>query len=791
MTDSRWQRVEQLFHEARALPTEHRTSFLSQACAGDDVMLRAVLRMIDATSAADALFENPAALAALIEPAPPTGADPMQGALLGVWRLDKPLASGGMGDVYLAHRADDQFQKKAAVKLLRRGFHSEHLRRRFLAERQILAGLEHPNIARLLDGGLSADGMPYLVMEFVEGRPLDGYCNSHNLNVRQRLGIFRHVLAAVSYAHHNMVIHRDLKPSNVMVSESGEVKLLDFGIAKLADEPDEGEMTSTTSVMMTPRYASPEQALGKLVNAQSDVYSLGIMLFELLCGRSPYASTQRTVAEWFQAIQNEECPPPSQAAPSPTLRKELAGDLDLIVAKALRKDSQERYSSVEQFDSDIQAFLQGRPIQARPQTAAYRLGKFARRHRAGVAASVTAVVLLVAGLVSTLWEAHIAERERGRAEKRFEQVRELARASLFDLFDIVKDIPGSTAAQQMLITKALANYEKLAKEATGDPEMLGELAEGYARMGNLYGNPYYNNLGDTGKALQTYRRGLDLLTGIPEGTGLPSLEKTRALLLTSLGEVTAYTGHTQEGIEHIRHCIRLLDALHNRYPQAADLVMELGSARGTLGDHLAGIGTGVILDKEGALKEYQVQMAIDEDVAKRSDVTPEIKTRARRGISIACMKIGQCMQDFGRLEEALPWYQRSLEALDRMDAVENSTLANMRLRTTLLRSKASALLTANRPKEAVTTLSPAIDTLRGLYQRDPQNQQFGYALVTFLKTRGDAFVQSGDQPAALDDYREAERRAAAQAQDDPTNKVLKGRLDDLHKALADLATPKK
>jgi non-specific serine/threonine protein kinase/serine/threonine-protein kinase len=791
MTDSRWQRVEQLFHEARALPKDERTSFLSQVCAGDDVMLNAVLRMIDATSAADALFENPGALASLIDPPVPPSVDPVLGTMLGVWRIDQTLASGGMGDVYLAHRADDQFQKKAAAKLLRRGFHSEHLRRRFLAERQILAGLEHPNIARLLDGGLSADGMPYLIMEFVEGQPLDVYCNSRNLGLRARLEIFRHVCSAVSYAHHNMVIHRDLKPSNVMVTTGGEVKLLDFGIAKLVDEPDDGELTSTTSVMMTPRYASPEQAQGKLVNAQSDVYSLGVMLFELLCGRSPYSTTQRTVAEWFVAIQNEECPPPSHAVQSPALRKELSGDLDLIVAKALRKDPQERYASVEQFAGDLQSYLEGRPILARPQTATYRLGKFVRRHRMGVLASSAAVLLLIAGIITTLWEAHIATMERLKAEKRFVQVRDLARLSLFDLFDIVKDMPGSTSAQKLLITKSLAHYENLAKEATGDPQMLGELAEAYSRLGNLYGNPYSTNIGDTRKALETYRRGLELLKGIPEGSGPIPLEKSRALLYSSLGEVTAYSGDTPKGVEYMRHCIRLLEALDARDPNSAEILVELSGARGTLGDHLAGIGTGIILDKEGSIAAFKSQLATVEALSKRTDIAPEVLTRARRGVSIACMKLGQCMQDYGRNEEALPWYRRSIEALDRMDAMEHSSLANMRIRTTLVRGQAAALLTLGRPKEAVAVLNPAIDTLRNLYQRDPQNRQFGYGLVTFLKSRGDIYQQAGETTAALDDYREAERRATLQVQEDPANAVIKGRLDDLRKLIAEMAVGKK
>jgi len=479
MQESRWAQVETLFHEACALPSEARRSFLEINCGGEPRVVDIVLQLIEARPTADAVFDKPVTLAPVLpEIADSDPAPSLIGSLCGRWRLEKQIGSGGMGEVFLAQRADDQFSMKAAVKLVRRGFDSDHTRRRFINERQILARLEHTSIARLLDGGIAADGLPYLVMEFVEGEPLDAYAAARRLGVRACLGLFLHVCDAVRHAHGFLIVHRDLKPQNIFVSAAGEVKLLDFGIAKLLDDTGPGEETGTANVLLTPRYASPEQVMGRTVTVQSDVFSLGVILFELLCGRSPYSNTQRSVAEWFRAIESEEAPQASLTATDPAARRELAGDLDQILAKALAKEPRERYVSVEQFALDIGRHLDGQPVSARPLTLWYQAGKFVRRHRTAVAAAVLVLLALSGGLAATLWQAHVARTERNKAEKRFEQARDLARLTMFNLFDAVRDLPGSTPTQKLLLTKSLAHYERLAVEAGGDPTMLAELARG-------------------------------------------------------------------------------------------------------------------------------------------------------------------------------------------------------------------------------------------------------------------------------------------------------------------------
>ena len=790
MSDPRWLQVEELFHRVRGLEPQEREACLQQVPAGDERIVAAVRRLLAAAPEADSRFERPPSLAGLLEGMEPPvagAAGEMEGSLVGVWRIDRKLASGGMGDVYLAHRADDQFRKQAAVKLLRRGFDSELMRRRFRTERQILASLEHPGIARLLDGGIHSDGSPYLVMEYVEGETVDSHCQRQQLGVRERLLLFRQICQAVGSAHASLVVHRDLKPSNILVTAAGAVKLLDFGIAKLLDAPEAGEATSSTSVLMTPRYASPEQVLGKPAGTQSDVYSLGVLLFELLCGRSPYARTERSMAEWFAVVPNEEAPPASRVAERAEWRRQLSGDLDLIVAKALRKEPAERYSSVEQLEADVARYLAGEPILARPQTARYMAGKFIRRHRGGVAAIGLALLGLSGGLVAALWGVHVANQERQRAELRFSQVRQLARLSLFDLFDVVKDIPGSTAAQQLLVSKSLEHFERLARESAGDPALLAELAAGYGRLADLSGNPYQANLGDPAKAVEVYRKGLDVLRAVPEGQGGAALERSRAILWRGLGEVTAYLGDAPKGVEMLRRAVRLLEGVAARDASDVETAVELASTRGSLGDFLGGIGGGPVVDRKASIDCFTRELDDWRKIASLPGVAAATTQRARRGGVTAGMKLGNAALGEGRNEEALGRYRAALSELERIDGGDQKSLPSVRLWTMLLRGQSQALIGLSRAREAVDAVSPALAVLRDLARRDPANQQFSYGVTVTLRTHAEALNLAGDPAGALADYRELQQRLKDQLAADPGNATTQGRLAEVEQAIGDLA----
>ena len=370
--------------------------------------------------------------------------------LCGAYRLERLLGSGGMGSVYLAERVDGEVNQRAAVKLLRPGADSRHLRDRFLAERQILANLSHPNIAKLLDAGHREDGQPYLVMEYVEGQPIDVYAKA--LGIRLKVNLFLKVCAAVSYLHRNLVVHRDLKPANILVTAEGEPKLLDFGIAKVLDLLSDPGVTQMA--MLTPDFASPEQALGRAASTASDVYSLGAVLYSLLTGGSPHIFAGRSLGEIVAEIATGKIAPPSRFMPA------LKGDLETILLRALRKDPQERYATVDEFSEDLESYLKSRPIRARKGETLYRMGKFLQRRWLPVATTAFAVAALVGGVFE-------ANHEREIAHQRFMQVRQLA-DRFVELHDDVTQLPGSTKIREKMVTTALNYLGNLSRNDSKD-----------------------------------------------------------------------------------------------------------------------------------------------------------------------------------------------------------------------------------------------------------------------------------------------------------------------------------
>jgi serine/threonine protein kinase len=389
---------------------------LDRACGGDDALRREVESLLEADSESEgfieqAPFELPRELFAENGSA--------AGQQFGAYKVISEIGRGGLGTVYLAARADEQYQKRVAIKLVRRGLDTDDILRRFRNERQILAQLEHPNIARLIDGGTTDDGRPYFVMEYIEGEPILTYCETKKLTITGRLQLFRKVCAAVTYAHQHLVIHRDLKPSNILVRQDGEPKLLDFGIAKVLSADDNASFTLTIPALrvMTPEYASPEQIKGGPITTTSDVYSLGVLLFELLTGQRPYKIDNRTPDEIARTIAEQEPTRPSHVMASPSgydsrftshHSRSLRGDLDNIVLMAMRKEPVRRYTSVGQFSEDIRRHLEGLPVIARKDTWSYRSSKFVRRHKVGMLGAALVLLALVAGIIAFAIEARVA-----------------------------------------------------------------------------------------------------------------------------------------------------------------------------------------------------------------------------------------------------------------------------------------------------------------------------------------------------------------------------------------------
>ena len=423
MSQEHWQQIRDLFDIAKEMEPDARAAWLATAN-GDELVCAEVRKLLAALEQAGEFIERPAAFSLVNLPMEAHELT-TAGRRIGPYQTLREIGRGGMGVVWLATRADDAYQKQVAIKLVWTGPESGEVLRRFRQERQILANLEHPNIARMLDGGTTEEGWPYVVMEYIEGQSITHYCTVHQLTLNERLQLFRTVCDAAQYAHQNLVVHRDLKPGNILVTESGTVKLLDFGIAKLLNpdlSPDDSAATRTGLHLMTPEYASPEQVRGEAITTASDVYSLGVVLYELLTGQRPYQFKNHSLQEIERVICEQEPAAPSRSQKSEEkadvvflpssefrlLTSALRGDLDNIVLMALRKEARQRYGSVEQLSEDLRRYLAGEAVQARKDTLGYRAGKFVRRHRISVATAAVIFITLLGGIVATSWQAAVA-----------------------------------------------------------------------------------------------------------------------------------------------------------------------------------------------------------------------------------------------------------------------------------------------------------------------------------------------------------------------------------------------
>jgi serine/threonine-protein kinase len=477
MNPERWQRIEEVFRSLVARPAGEREAYLTRVCDGDEDLQQEVLSLLARDTAEDFLRDPIAGAAISLTAEPP---DDQTGTRIGSYRLTRLIGRGGMGAVYEALRDDDQFHQQVALKLIKRGMDSDFVRERFRRERQILASLDHPYIAHLLDGGTTADGQPYFVMEFVAGEPITEYCLRRELALNDKLTLFRDVCAAVQHAHQKLVVHRDLKPSNILVTDEGTPKLLDFGIAKLlaSDSGRAVTRTETALRLMTPDYASPEQVRGGAITTATDVYALGAVLYELLTALRPHQIETYSPLEIERAICDTEATRPSEAvrqqadAPAKLVRQ-LAGDLDNIVMMALRKEPERRYRSVEQFSEDLRRYLSGLPITARPDTFVYRAGKFVRRNRVAVVAATLIVLSLLGGIIATTYSARQARAERDRANQAAATAQTVTRSfiSVFEFAD-----PGNAKGNAITARELLdQGAEKVVRDLKDQPVVQAKL----------------------------------------------------------------------------------------------------------------------------------------------------------------------------------------------------------------------------------------------------------------------------------------------------------------------------
>lgn len=674
--DKRWQQIKKIFSKAIELDGGEREQFLRQSCKNDPGILQEVESLIRAHEAQGPLDQS-------IDEIKSTAisgwnqAD-RQGAIVGPYKIRKELGRGGMGNVYLAERVDEQFRQQVALKLLHTGFTNENQIRRFLAERQILASLNHDNIAGLLDGGITEHGQPWFAMEYVEGQSIDQFCNSRRLTVHQRLELFLNVCKTIGYAHRQLVVHRDLKPSNIMVKKDGTVKLLDFGIAKVLNRddvnPEQAPVTKTGLLPLTPAYASPEQVKGEVVTTASDIYQLGMILYELLSGRRPYDVTGRTPSELEEIICEQEPTRPSTAitqhsenntgspaTPVPEgaghpseprlLQKKLRGDLDTIILKALRKEPGRRYSSAEQFAEDIERYLAGLPVTAHPDSHSYRIRKFIRRHKIGVA-SIAAFVLLLAGYAVTItWHSqrtHAALEQARQEAAKAEQVT----GFLMGMFESGR--PGEMPSDNITARELLDRGIEEANRLDDQPEIQAQMYEVVGRV-NL-------SLGQFNKAESPLEKSLEIRKA---HFGAHHPETARSL--HHMGLYHHRTGDYKKADRLIR------EALDIRQSYFGNEDIAVASSLNSLADLLHSTGN------------------YDEAETIYRQVLPlrrELLGEEHHDVNSTLYRLGNLLQDLGRYDEAEEKLKQSIELTKKLKGERHlDTASNMISLALLLRNQ--------------------------------------------------------------------------------------------------------
>ena len=584
----------------------------------------------------------------------PPGIGP--GSLIGAYRLLDRIGVGGMGEVFRGERADGVFAGLVAIKLTRPGVASHDLLRRFRVERQILATLKHPNIVTLHDGGATATGQAYLIMEYVDGVPVTEYCRAHALTLQDRLRLFLEICKGVHHAHRHAVVHRDLKPANVLVGQDGVPKVVDFGIAKLLDQEAGADATAVglTPGPLTPNYASPEQLRGLPVTTSTDIYALGVILYELVAGVRPYDTQGQTLDRVLEIVMHTEPARPSAAraaesAPSlPYRRADLGGDVDAIVLKAMHKDPAARYASAGELARDIERHLGGDPILARPPSTGDVLRRLAARHKALVAVTSLAVVAILAALGVALWQRQIARREQARAEQRFRDVRQLANALIFKIHDAVTPLPGSTPVRRTILAEAIGYLERLEAESAGDVPLTLELAAAYRQLGGILGDPQRANLGARDEALRMFERARKMTTPLVTRTAHYDIFQSVIDANAALAAIHSQGGDRTSALAAAREALDYAKQFEQARPRDDRGATLVGRASFTVA---------LLLPTGESRPVWEETLAIYERLLA---ATPT-DANAQRNVALVCKYLAPQIENAGDLDGALPCHRRALE----------------------------------------------------------------------------------------------------------------------------------
>jgi serine/threonine protein kinase/tetratricopeptide (TPR) repeat protein len=798
MNPERWRQIDELLQSALRLPSGGRTAFLRQACNGDAALEHEVQSLLAAQGEIDGFLDRPALELAAEEmargdPAQLLAFDAQPGQSIGPYRLIELLGAGGMGEVWRAEQSEP-IRRAVALKLIKPGMDTRAVVARFDSERQALAMMDHTNIAKVFDAGATPAGRPFFVMELVPGVPITDYCDEHRLTIKQRLLLFLQVCDGVQHAHQKAIIHRDLKPSNILVEEvDGKPvpKIIDFGLAK-AITHDGGARSMFTELGMmigTPSYMSPEQAGSQdaTIDTRTDVYSLGVVLFELLVGAPPFSSKdiRGSGAEpTLRQIREAEAPRPSvkfaalgsatQDAASARGEKaafqlrQLRGDLDWITLKTIEKDRARRYSSVSELAADIRRHLSDQPVLAGPPSATYRARKFVRRHRGGVAAGSLAALTMIAGIITTTFEARrarvqeqLAKEAQAKAERRFNEVRKLAHSVLFDYHDAIKNLPGATPVRERLVRDSLQYLDGLAGEVTSDRSLLRELASAYERVADVQGGTLEANLGNTVGAIESGKKALHirvlLLASDPKNA---DLKRELASSYFKIGTLLWETGDMSGAADYLRQAVRLREDLAKAAPADLERQHELSAAYDRMGMLLLDQG-----DAATALTHFRRSLGIVSSVPDAE----QGRESTRRSISVEYEHIGSALLELDDLPGAL---ENNGRALSLRAALSKDFPLNVDHQRTLQVSyynQGEILARIGRTQAALDSYREQVRIGEKLSRADPQNEQYRGDLAYGLIRVGDMRFKLARYPEALASYKLSQDLRSADVKADPAN----------------------
>ncbi len=766
--------IHRLFEAACKLPTAGQEPYL-ESQTDDPEVRREVLSLLAHDALAEHFFADAIRSATS---SIKSSMDLVPGSRIGAFTIVRMVGRGGMGAVYLATRADGVFQQSVAIKVI--DSNSALLRARFQQEREILARLNHPNIARLLDGGETPSGLPYLVMEFVPGEQIDAFCDQQGLDLRARLGLFLQVAAAVQHAHRRLIVHRDLKPGNILIGEDGTPKLLDFGIAKVLDTSPEAKVSTR---VMTLEYASPEQVRGGEITTASDIYSLGAVLYRLLTGRPPHSTDGLSPLDAARQIAEQAVP---RAGNVPV-------DVAAILEKALHTDPSHRYRSVDELSDEIHRYLDGKAVLAVPDSFAYRTAKFLRRHWIPVSAMAAVLLALTLGTVVSLWQARVAER-------RFAEVRQLSNRFLFEFEGAIHSVPGATKARQLVVKTAQEYLDRLAAEGGSglfghrDPALIHELAEAYRKLGDVQGNPVESNAGDSRAALASYRKALALRESVGDETASDTKVRIGYLtVMTLAANAEAVSGDPALALRLHEKAVVVAESWLKKGSDDADLLNVVANASSQLSGRQLDVGAydSAVSNARHALELRRKALALRPGDAKM-----------QRAVAVSYWSVASAEKVAGRAEDAVTDFTTTVKLLRRIAAAdpgnaqirrevlgaswllassfhdllgkqkkslegcvplwENALRTGIQLLkedpgnalvesdvTLISLGLANTLQELHRPKEALNVLTPAIARQEIRYKSNPDSRPAGSYLAIMKILSADCHQDLGNLPEAL------------------------------------------